>query len=384
MQPDVPLRSLFAASAEVDAALTMERFFAEAIPQQVWTAKPDGQLDFVNDRVLKYFEASEADVLGAGWQAVIHPDDLPRCIALWTHSLKTGEPYEVEFRLRRPDGSYLWHLGRALAVRDSKGRIVKWFGTNTDIDEVKCARDELERRATFEQQLIGIVSHDLRDPLNAIGLAASLLRTAGPLDDKQSKLLTRIDTASDRAGRLIRDLLDFTSSRFTGTIPIRPADANFREIVDQVMGEMRILHPLRSATIAHEGSQNGRWDTDRISQVVTNLVGNAFQHSTEGSEIVVKTCGEPSSVSLEVKNASAPISESDRARLFSPFERGVEAAQRRGRSVGLGLFIADQIVKAHEGMIELSSTAEGTTFRVVLPRHPRERAPETLPETAGR
>jgi PAS domain S-box-containing protein len=118
----------------------------EAIPQQVWTARPDGALDYVNRRVSEYFDMSPDGLLGWEWQAVIHPDDLPLCLAAWSASLRTGEPYEVEFRLRRAcDGAYCWHLARALPVRDDAGLIVKWFGTNTDITERKCMEEALRK-----------------------------------------------------------------------------------------------------------------------------------------------------------------------------------------------------------------------------------------------
>ena len=113
------------------------RFLAEAIPVQIWTARPDGALDYVTQRVADYFGMTTERVLGEGWQGVIHPDDLPEVVARWTHSLTTGTPYQVEFRLRRADGVYRWYLGRALPQLDEQGKVVEWFGTNTDIEEQK-------------------------------------------------------------------------------------------------------------------------------------------------------------------------------------------------------------------------------------------------------
>ena len=106
----------------------------DAVPQQIWTALPDGALDFFNQR-LDFFGRTHEQMIGWGWKDVIHPEDLARCAARWSHSLTTGEPYEIEFRLKTVDGNYLWHLGRARALRDAAGRITKWFGTNTDISE---------------------------------------------------------------------------------------------------------------------------------------------------------------------------------------------------------------------------------------------------------
>ena len=120
------------------------RFLAEAIPVQIWTATPDGQLDYVTQRVADYFGVTRERVLGEGWQRVIHPDDLPLAVERWTNALHSGEPYEVEFRLRAADGRYRWHIARALPQRDEAGRVVRWFGTNTDIDELKELRSQLE------------------------------------------------------------------------------------------------------------------------------------------------------------------------------------------------------------------------------------------------
>lgn len=113
------------------------RTLAGTIPQQVWTATPDGALDFVNQRAVEYFGRPSAEVVGAGWQSVVHPDDLPEVVERWQRSLATGDEYEVEFRLRRHDGLYRWHLGRAIPVRDAAGTVLRWLGTNTDIDETK-------------------------------------------------------------------------------------------------------------------------------------------------------------------------------------------------------------------------------------------------------
>lgn len=111
------------------------RFLAESIPVQIWTAQPNGALDYVSQRVADYFGTTPEIVLGEGWQKVIHPDDLPQVVERWTRSLAEGTPYQVEFRLRRADGEYRWYLGRALPQLGEGGTVVQWFGTNTDIHE---------------------------------------------------------------------------------------------------------------------------------------------------------------------------------------------------------------------------------------------------------
>jgi PAS domain S-box-containing protein len=132
-----------------------DRRLADSVPNQVWTADPAGNLDYVNARVLEYFGRGFDEMIGRGWQDGIHPADLARVLETWTRSLSTGEPYEVEFRLRRADGEYHWHIGRARPERDASGRVVKWFGSNTDVDDLRAAeiaRDRALAEAEAQRQ----------------------------------------------------------------------------------------------------------------------------------------------------------------------------------------------------------------------------------------
>lgn len=122
-------------AAALEESYERFRFLTENIPVQVWTALPDGNLDYVSERTARHFGLSADRLLREGWQNVVHPDDLPLAVERWTHALQTGETYEVEFRLKRSDGIYACHLARAVAQRDPSGQIVRWFGTNTDIEE---------------------------------------------------------------------------------------------------------------------------------------------------------------------------------------------------------------------------------------------------------
>ena len=346
-----------------------QRFLAESIPQQVWTADPAGNLTFLNQRGLDYFGVGSDQIIGSGWLNYVHPDDVAACLTRWQRSLTTGAEYEVEFRLRRGDGKYCWHLGRAEPYRDAIGAIATWFGTNTDIDDRKRAQDTLEERNEFEQHLIGIVSHDLRNPINAIGIAAALLRERGGLDERQSKAVARIASSAARARHMIRDFLDFTEARSAGRVPISPSAANVREIARHVFDEVQLLYRDREATIEHHGEETGHWDPERIAQVIANLLGNAFQHGAPDGPVRLITCGTDREVSIQVRNSGVPIAAEDLPRLFEPFERGAGTTPSSTRSVGLGLFISKQIVAAHGGTIDVRSTAkDGTIFTVRLPR----------------
>jgi len=148
-------------------------------PHQVWTAQPDGTLDYVNQRVIKYFNRSYEEMMGWNWKEVLHPEDLPRCVERWAEALQTGEPYEIEFRLRRgSDGAYLWHVGRALPVHDDKGRIIKWFGTNTDITSRKVIEENLVQLNQQKQLILesvgeGIYGLDLEGRTTFVNPAAA-------------------------------------------------------------------------------------------------------------------------------------------------------------------------------------------------------------------
>ena len=365
----VERQSLKKLEAERERLLERERFLNEAIPQHVWTADLRGELTSVNRRLLDYFGVSEIEVIRSGWRRFMHEDDLDVTAARWAESLRTGQPYEVEFRLRRADGVYRWHLSRAVPATDATGTMSQWFGTNTDIDDRKRAQDEIVERSAYEQQLIGIVSHDLRNPINAISIAAALLAKHDQFDEFQAKAVSRIVSSSDRARRLLRDFLDFAQARSTGRLPVLPGPANLRQIARQVFDELRTLHPMRTATIDHEGIEEGTWDADRLAQVIGNLLSNAYQHSAPGDAVRVRTRGEDNEAVIEVQNEGVPIPAADIPRLFLPFKRGTGTTTEE-HGVGLGLFISKEIVAAHRGTIRVRSTAEeGTVFTVRLPRH---------------
>ncbi len=344
------------------------QFLIEVVPNQVWTSTADGKLDFVSHRVVTYFQRSAEQILGDGWLAVLHPDDVATVVERWTHALTTGDPYEVEFRLRRGDGEYRWHLGRATAERDASGTILQWIGTNTDVHDAKVTLADLTARSQYEQRLIGIVSHDLRNPFNVIGLGTSALADLD-LPPAAQRVVARMTRAADRATRLINDLLTFARARIGSTIPVNPQPTNLREIVEQVVDELQAAAPERTIRIGHTGDETGAWDADRIAQVISNLVGNALQHGAPGSPVVIESRITGDHATLEVSNSGPGIPANELSTLFDPFRRGSAASDVRG-SMGLGLYIAREVIAAHDGTIEVDSTPNATTrFTVRLPRY---------------
>ncbi|MDY7227633.1 HAMP domain-containing sensor histidine kinase [Hyalangium rubrum] len=231
--------------------------------------------------------------------------------------------------------------------------------------------ESARHRADFEQQLIGIVSHDLRNPLNAIHLTATTLMRREDLDARTTKAAVRIQSSTERATRMVRDLLDFTQARLGGSIPVKPQPLNLHELTRQVVDEVQMNYPERELQARHEGDAQGHWDSDRMAQVLTNLLSNAMKYSPEGTPVTVVTRGVGDWVTLEVRNTGDPITEETRLRLFEPMQRGATEVGRTERSVGLGLYIVRNVVEAHQGTIDVRSTQEeGTLFTVRLPRQP--------------
>ncbi|CAM4518651.1 GAF domain-containing sensor histidine kinase [Corallococcus exiguus] len=225
-----------------------------------------------------------------------------------------------------------------------------------------------QEASVLREQLMGIVSHDLRNPLNAISLSAATLMRRADLDDRIRRGLRRILDSSDRANRLIRDLLDFTHVRTGVALPVKPRPMNLHALAEQMVDEVRLTAPGRSLELVCEGGGQGNWDPDRIAQVLTNLLTNAVQYSGADALIRVEARGDEREAVLAVTNPGPPIPPALLPVLFEPMTRGTpEASEHRG--VGLGLFIVNQIVRAHGGAVDVVSTEEaGTTFRVHLPR----------------
>ncbi len=238
--------------------------------------------------------------------------------------------------------------------------------------QVELARmnEVLQGRVEFERHLVGIVSHDLRNPIGAILLSAGLLVRRGDMDERQTTTVARITSSGYRAERMIGDLLDFTQARIGGGIPVHRTPTDLHAVTRQIVDELRAAHPLREVRFEPSGDGGGAWDPDRIAQVLTNLVRNALRYSPAGTPVLVTSLGTGDSVVLEVHNQGTPIPPETGAVLFEPMRRGTGPLNKGTDGLGLGLFIVKQIVLAHEGSVDFrSSQAEGTTFTVTLPRH---------------
>ncbi|MDD2046608.1 sensor histidine kinase [Pseudomonas putida] len=233
--------------------------------------------------------------------------------------------------------------------------------------KLRIAYAAAEDRALFAEQMIGIVSHDLRNPLSAIGMAAEMLSRRDH-DPKTMQMLGHIRHSAARAQRLVADLLDFTLVQVGRGITVVCAPLSFHEVVADCLEENRLSFPTSNLVHTHSGMGAFSADSDRLYQLVGNLVANAIAYGAEGSTVTVSTYIENDTVTLSVHNLGTPIPAALLNNLFEPMIRG--SHDNAGlRSVGLGLFIVREIVRAHYGEITVSSTtALGTRFIATFPR----------------
>lgn len=234
---------------------------------------------------------------------------------------------------------------------------------------VALERARLGEIAVFREQLMGVVGHDLRNPLNTIQMAAYVLLQREGLGEIETELVRKITRSTSQAERLIEQLLDLTRSRLGGGIPIDPSRFDMNDVCRQVVGETELTHPDRPMQVDVRGDLKGVWDRDRMYQLLANLLRNAVQHGEPKSAIVVRIEGGEDEVVIDIFNRGEPIPPAALPYIFDAFRRGRDEPRFQTHGLGLGLFIAQEIARSHGGLITAtSSESEGTTFRVRLPR----------------
>lgn len=312
------------------------------------------------------------------------PDDRAPATAAQKHGAGraesgfTMEQMVAEYRALRATVIRLW--------TDAKGKLLP-----TDLEDLTRFNEAIDQSlaesvARFDDELeqskelfLAILGHDLRTPLGAISTSASFMLDLHELSEPHRTLARRIADSASRTLQMVGDLLDFTRGRLGGGIPITRAEMDLGRVARDVADEILAAHPGSSIQVDTRGEQRGNWDRDRISQALSNLIGNAVQHGAEGTTVTVEVRGEEDSVVIVIHNHGVPIAPDDLDGIFNPMKTR-EPHRRRSAtgptgSLGLGLYIAERIVHAHEGQIAVeSSDAAGTTFTVTLPRHSRRHA----------
>lgn len=276
-----------------------------------------------------------------------------------------------EFRALRASVLRLWSKGRTEFDRTSLEEVTRF---NEAIDQLlaesitRYAQDVDRSKELF----LGVLGHDLRNPLGAIMMAAAVMLTQEGPDWPHADTVSRIIRSGTRMNKIIGDLLDFTRTRLGAGIPVVREDMDMETVCRQALDEIIAFHPGYVVNFEASGPLRGQWDKGRIGQAVSNLVGNAYQHGAENVPVEVTLRGEQDRVVLAVRNQGPVIAAGDLQEIFNPF-RQLESGRATQKSkdptsLGLGLYIVQAIVTAHQGTIDVESTESGTTFTVRLPR----------------
>ncbi|GAB4151020.1 MAG: hypothetical protein Fur0046_30280 [Cyanobacteria bacterium J069] len=409
------------------------RYLAETIPQLVWAANAEGQLTDINQRWSDFTGLTLEDVKTEGWEAVVHPDDIPTLNQQWVAAQQTGRPYRAEGRMRRTDGAYRWHLHEAIPLKNEQGEVIKWFGTATDIEVQKqvehqrqhlleqeqAAREQAETANRIKDEFLAVLSHELRSPLNPILGWSKLLRD-GNLDAARTRYaIETIERNAKLQVQLIDDLLDISRIlRGKLSLTIQPVDligvisasletvrlaAEAKSLDLQFImldsgldadrnadlaGELRDaeLHHAKE-TSAPQASQNAPQmpksqilnpkfqvlgDAGRLQQVVWNLVCNAVKFTPSGGQILVELSADEAQAQIQVKDTGKGINRDFLPFVFEHFRQEDSATTRKFGGLGLGLAIVRQIVEMHGGVVSVDSAGEGqgATFTVQIPLAP--------------
>jgi PAS domain S-box-containing protein len=357
-----------------DPTPTEYRLLVQHSPVMIWRAGLDAKCDYFNEPWLGFTGRTLEQEMGDGWAEGVHADDLERCVKHYLDHFHRRQPFEMEYRLRRHDGEFRWIFDRGVPYTDDGGAFAGFIGSCIDVDARRKAeeaqqshsREQLALARDFEKWILAIVSHDIRDPLGAIQLAGHALQMipdASTAVKKQAQVVTR---GVKRIENIVTDLLDLSRERVGQGIQVRREDGDLRAICQEIIDELRSIARDREITFDCEADGKGAWDEGRMLQAISNLASNAVQHGRPGSPVRMRLTGDEDRVAVEIRNEGA-IPEDLLPRIFEPFRSGRHLGSR-GKGLGLGLFIARAIARAHGGGLEVDCVEGETRFRLVVPR----------------
>lgn len=354
------------------------KLITEVIPQQVWTALPTGEVDYVNQRWLNYAGATLVEIKGRNWSRVVHPDDLERVNQAWNQSIITGEKYNIEARLRRADGEYCWFIGRARPLYNEQGEITKWYGTNTSITRIKELESQLVQQTEdlananrLKDEFLAIVSHELRTPLNPI-LGWAQMLAAGRLDAEKTAMgIEIIERNAKLQAQLIEDLLD-VSRILKGKLNLNKTPLNLESIIRSALTAVNLAAEAKSIQIETRYEPNiGQvlGDAGRLQQVIWNLVSNAIKFTPENGQITIKLERVGSQAQIQVQDTGKGIDAEFLPHVFDRFRQAQSSSTRQYGGLGLGLAIVRYLTELHGGTVAVESPGcgQGAIFSVRLP-----------------
>lgn len=365
------------------------RLMANSIPQLAWMANPDGWIFWYNQRWYDYTGTTPQQMQERGWQSVHDQSELPKILVRWQHSLTTSEPFDMELPLRGADGVFRWFLTRMNPMKDAQGKVVLWFGTNTDVSEQRkliferaaaleterAAREEAEKANRVRDEFLAILSHELRSPLNPILGWTRLLKSGRLNPQKATQALDIIERNAQLQVDLIADLLDI-SSILRGKLSLNVSVVNLSDIIAAAIETVHLAAQVKAIEICPTvdstlGQVMG--DAVRLQQVVWNLLSNAVKFTPNGGKVEVRLSCIGTDAQIIVSDTGKGIEPDFLPYIFEYFRQEDASITRKFGGLGLGLAIARQIVELHGGTIAVDSPGigQGATFTVRIPLAPQ-------------
>jgi len=344
------------------------RQLADSMPHIVWTADAEGQIDHFNDRWYEFTGHSRDSQTLPTWESILHPDDVSRSRETWAEGVESGAPHSIEYRLW--DGRWhrwRWFMGRAVAIRDGADRIVKWFGTCTDIDDRKQMEEDLLRVNQDLEQFAFSASHDLQEPLRTVKVYSELLaqRYGDGFDEDARQCVQYLQSGASRMETLLRDLLTYTQLMKLD-MPTETADAN--EALQAALANLAGAIAQSGGTIDSGPLPSVRVHGTHLQQLFQNLIGNAikYRRPERVPSITVRAERENGQWVFAVSDNGIGIAPEYKETVFVIFKRLHGSDQYSGS--GIGLAICQRIVERYRGRIWVESEPGlGSTFRWTLP-----------------
>jgi PAS domain S-box-containing protein len=347
------------------------RLLADTIPQLAWMARPDGHIFWYNRRWYDYTGTAAEQMEGWGWQAVHDPDVLPTVVERWKRSIATGEPFDMVFPLKGADGHFRPFLTRVNPLRDEGGRILYWFGTNTDISEIKRMEEALLDADRRKDEFLATLAHELRNPLAPIRTSLQILKMPRVNAPKLQQTRDIMERQVHHLVRLVDDLLD-VSRVMRGKIELRPEPVELATIVAHAVETAKPLIESRGhqldVSVPHESVPLDA-DPVRLAQVVGNLLTNSAKYTEANGRIWLTVKREGDHAVLSVRDTGMGIAPDMVPHVFELFVQADHAATKAQGGLGIGLTLVKSLCEMHKGTVQARSggLGKGSEFIVRLP-----------------
>ena len=342
---------------------------ADCIPQLAWTAYADGHIFWYNRRWYEYTGKTEKEMEGWGWQSVHDPEELPKVLERWKGSIASGEPFDMVFPLRGADGGFRPFLTRVMPLKDTRDRVLQWFGTNTDITEQRAMEAALLEADRRKDEFLAVLAHELRNPLAPIRTGLQVMRVAKG-DDREVEAVRRMmERQVAHMVRLVDDLLDI--SRITrDKIELRKERVELASVVGSAVETSRPLIEGQGHSFSIALPAEPVWldaDGTRMAQVLANLLNNAAKYTPPGGNIRLLAETTPGGVEITVEDDGVGIPAAMLTRVFDLFAQVDRTLERSQGGLGIGLTLVKRLVEMHGGSVEARSGGRGSAFVVRLP-----------------